>query len=121
MSDDKRSPKDLVLVHASTEDGKGVHVLRSRGNRVEAGVMRSLEHGRPIQGEVVKLKQRPEFPLLFDAETQVTADGKAAGDSPKASDGKAASGPAQVASDSYRKNYDAIWKRRSKKPNALPN
>jgi hypothetical protein len=111
-------PKDVVLVHARTDDGQGVHVIRSREERLEVGVMRPLEEGRPIQGEVVKLTQRPEFPMLFDAETQVVATGElpAVTSSKRAS----SSGPAQVASDKYRQNWDAIWKR-GKRPKELPN
>ena len=36
--------------------------------------MRPLQEGRPIQGEVVKIKQRAEMPNLFEAETQFTVD-----------------------------------------------
>jgi hypothetical protein len=109
----KPRSKDLVLVHGRSEDG-GMHVLRSREDRIESGVMRPLEQGRPIHGEVVKLKQRPECPLLFDAETQLADAGKPAPES------RASNGPAQVASDAYRKNYDAIWGR-AKRPSELPN
>ena len=114
-------PKDLVLVHGPTPDGKGVNVLRAREQRIELGTMRPLEEGRPIHGEVVKLTPRPELPILFDAETQFSAtDAQSTDETTPEATGRARSargttaGPAQVASDSYRKNWDAIWKRAPK-------
>jgi hypothetical protein len=107
-----KKAKDLVLVHGPAPDGNGVNVLRAREERLELGTMRPLEEGKPIHGEVVKLTQRREAPFLFDAETQVAAPSteETATPSEPAPRGTSA-GPAQVASDSYRKNWDAIWKR----------
>jgi hypothetical protein len=115
-----RKPKDLVLVHGPTDDGAGVNVLRARNDRVEVGTMRPLEEGRPIHGEVVKLTPRPEMPMLFEAETALLAQ-----DTPKQDKQKrkpaaepergTSAGPAQVASDTYRKNWDVIWKRPTKR------
>ena len=124
----KGKPKDLVLVHSATDDG-GVNVLRARDERLEVGTMRPLEDGRPIQGEVVKLKQRPEMPNLFDAETQFVSEAAPTTDTAakapqslpaRTTDTRGTSaGPAQVASDTYRKNWDTIWKPRQAK--RLPN
>jgi len=112
-----KKPKDLVLVHGPTADGTGVNVLRARKERLELGTMRPLQEGRPIHGEVVKLTPRPEFPLLFEAQTEVVTEGtsetpSANEASPKAQ--RTTDGPAQVASESYRRNWDAIWKRPAK-------
>jgi hypothetical protein len=118
----KKKPKDLVLVHGRTPDGNGVNVLRARDERLEIGTMRPLEEGRPILGEVVKLTPRPEFPLLFDAQTEFTTveeSPKDAAAKPVAEAARASVGPAQVASESYRRNWDAIWKRPSKTRSAL--
>jgi hypothetical protein len=120
-----RKPKDLVLVHGRTPDGNGLNVLRARDSQLEVGTVRPLEEGRSIQGEVVKLTARPEMPNLYEAETQyappAVATSSPTTDEPPASQGRPAShGPAQVASDAYRKNWDAIWKRPSKR-RALPN
>ena len=113
-----KKSKDLVLVHGPSPDGNGVNVLRARNQRLEVGTMRPLQHGRPIHGEVVKLTPRPETPMLFDAETEIEApvSNKAeAGASPTGDEHRGTSaGPAQVASDEYRRNWDAIWKRPSK-------
>ncbi len=106
-------------MHGPTSDGGGVNVLRARKQRLEIGTMRPLEHGRPINGEVVKLTPRPEMPHLYDAETEFTAPSPTneAGDpasSAASTEACGNAGPAQVASDTYRKNWDAIWKRTSK-------
>jgi hypothetical protein len=118
---DTPKKKDLVLVHSVTDDGNGVRVLRQREQTLEAGEMRPLEDGKPIRGEVVKLTRRPECPVLFDAETQLSTPTLA---EPKkerktAAATRSRAGPAQVASDSYRRNWDAVWKRRGKKPALL--
>jgi hypothetical protein len=98
----------------------GLNVLRARDQQLELGTMRPLEHGRAIHGEVVKLTPRPDVPNLYEAETQFTSPTAGAADD-KATDTVAAeprvegNGPAQVASDAYRKNWDVIWKRPSKR------
>jgi hypothetical protein len=115
-----RKSKDLVLVHGRTKDGTGLGVLRARDERLEMGTMRPLEEGKPIHGEVVKLTPRAEMPLLFDAETQFVAPEAIA---PKSTSDNAVvvAGPPQVASDAYRKNWDAIWKRPPSKRDKLAN
>ena len=91
---------DLVLIYSQSEDGKSYDVLRRRGDGIEAGRVRPLEEGKPIQGEVVRLKAREDSPVLFDVEVHHNA--------------RAASGrPAKVASDQYRRGWESIW---SKKP-----
>lgn len=101
--------KDIVLVHARTPDGKGLSVLRAREEGLEAGTLRPLEEGKPIQGEVVKLTPRPELPLLFDAETQVSVPGPEV--APADTGARRGTGPAQVATATYRKGWDAIFRR----------
>lgn len=104
---------DVVLVHGVTEDGRGLQVLRQRNDQVETGAIRPLEQGKPIQGEVVSLAPRKEHPLLCDVKVEVPA----LATEPRES--RSHSGPAQVASDRYRRNWDAIWKNRDKR--RLPN
>ena len=94
--------KDLALVVGPSPDGRGVHVLRRRSESatVEAGVLRPLEEGRAIAGEVVHLAPRPEAPFLFDCETdEELSTGHAARDV----------GPPRVATEEYRRGWDAIW------------
>jgi hypothetical protein len=92
----KRDLTDVVLVYGKSEDGRRYDVLRQRGTEVQAGTMRPLDEGKPIHGEVVRLKPREESPALFDIEVQH--------DMPS-STGR----PAKVATDQYRKGWESIW------------
>jgi hypothetical protein len=122
-----RAPSDVMLVHGVSEDGKALAVLRARNNTLEAGVVRALGEGEPIEGEVVKLKPRPECPVLCDVEVSVprgalTAKGGSDARTPARAGGAEPrrSGPAQVATARYRDNWDAIWQRKPGK-DELPN
>jgi hypothetical protein len=105
----KSRTEDVALVYGQSSDGAGVRVIRKRADRVELGEIRPLEHGKPLGGEVVQLRQRGEGPL-FDVEVQVPA--------PKAA-ALSSAGPAQVATDEYRRNWDAIWSKRKADPKLL--
>lgn len=116
VGDDTSSKKsdqpssDVVLIHGATEDGKGLQVLRAREQRIEVGQVRPLEHGKPVQGDIVRLRPRPGMPFICDVETQVELS-EAAPRPAASSDGArtAKKGPAQVASPAYRQNWDNIW------------
>jgi hypothetical protein len=101
---------DVALVCGVSGDGQGVDIIRKRGDRIETGTVRRLEQGKPIHGEVVRLRQRENTPLVYDVEVQVPAPAQSA---PTPS-----SGPAQVATDNYRRNWDAIYGRQ-RKPSLL--
>lgn len=90
--------RDVALLVGT--DGSDVHILRRRSEDapVEAGVLRPLEEGKPITGEVVTLRQRPELPLLFDVKTELESNSE-----------RPNGGPPQIATDAYRKGWDAIW------------
>lgn len=111
--------KDAILIQGVSEDGETMAVLRARENRLEAGVLRSVKEGSPVTGELLKLTPRPEFPLLCDVEVQVPAGAiNALGGSDmerKPSAESSLGRPAQVATDTYRENWDAIWRKPSKK------
>ncbi len=64
---------------------------------LQAGLVRPLEHGKPIHGEVVRLKPRDESPLLFDVDVQHDAGSVSLGR------------PAKVATAKYRSGWDSIW------------
>jgi hypothetical protein len=83
----------------------GTHILRRRSETspIEAGVLRPLREGKPIDGEVVSLTPRRDAPLLFDVKSELPDP------HPPRPPGE---GPVQVASDAYRKGWDAIWGRR---------
>lgn len=99
----KVAKKDLALVFGQSEDGEEVHILRRRADSttVEAGTLRPLREGKAITGEVVHLEPREDAPFLFDCETDEELSGPAAQ--------LHGAGPPQVATDEYRRGWDAIW------------
>ena len=102
--------RDVVLIHGTSADGKGLAVLRHRENRLERGLVLPIEHGKPIHGEVVTLKPRAEFPLICDVKVEYTPT-EHSGD--VAEDRRSlAKGPGQVATDTYRTNWDRIFQSR---------
>jgi hypothetical protein len=108
---------DVALIHGVTPDGEGLKILRARGDRLELGAIRPLREGAPITGEVVTLRPRPSFPALCDVETHFKpAEAVADRQEPAASAPVPRTGPAQVATDDYRRNWDAIWNRPEAKP-----
>jgi len=108
------SPPDVALVHRVTPDGT-LHVIRRRGDQLEAGALSPLREGAPIQGEVLSLRPRENFPLLCDVE--VLYKPPAAKPTDKPAPRAQRKGPAQVATDDYRDNWDSIWA--TKKSDAL--
>lgn len=107
--DEKSSPPsktDVVVLGPPTADGAGVHVLRAREERIEAGELRNLEEGRPITGEVLTLAPRKDSPRVFDVRESY---------SPNAPGAQKAKGPAQVATQAYRDNWDEVFARRPRK------
>lgn len=94
----------MVFVHGPAEGGDGYRVVRKRDDSIEIGEMRAVQEGRPLQGELVRLEPRAESERLFDVEVLVSRDELAANVG-----AGARSGPAQVATDAYRTNWDAIF------------
>jgi hypothetical protein len=109
---------DIALIHGVSPDG-AVKVIRRRGDRLEAGALTPLREGAPIHGEVVSLRPRENCPLLCDVDVLYTPPEPAvvAKAKPAARPAQRRKGPAQVATDSYRDNWDSIWSR--KKSDAL--
>jgi hypothetical protein len=108
---------DVALIHGVTPDGEGLKILRARGDRLELGAIRPLREGAPITGEVVTLRPRANFPALCDVETHFKPAEEANDRQEPAPSALAArTGPAQVATDEYRRNWDAIWKSSATKP-----
>ena len=105
--------KDVVMIHSPHDDGQGYNVLRMREGSLELGAIRNIREGAPIHGDVVSLSQRKENERLYNVETLVK--------SPRASE-PTRHGPAQVASDRYRTNWDNIFgKSRLPSGNDVPN
>lgn len=105
LSKSQARERDVVLVYGHSEDGRSYEVLRQRGDEVQAGTMRPLDQGKPIHGEVVRLRPREEAPLLFDVEVEHDA---------RPSPGR----PAKVATEQYRKGWESIWAKKGS-PQAL--
>lgn len=95
---------DVVLLHSPTEDGKGVRVLRAREGRIEAGEIRAIEEGRPLHGDVVKLKPREATPQICDVEVTYKLPRAEAAESAEAH-----VGPAKVTTSAYRSSWDRIF------------
>jgi hypothetical protein len=89
---------DIALVFGRNQDG--LHIIRRRDENapLEAGLLQPLVEGRPITGELISMKAREDVPFLFDVKSELPAP-----------ETKATPGPSQVATDSYRKGWDAIW------------
>jgi len=101
--------QDVVLIHGPTEDQAGLRVLRARPQGIEIGEVRPLEEGKPLTGEVVKLRPRPGAPRVCDVETQLSREelDRARG-APPPRLGHA--GPPRVTTEAYRANWEAIYR-----------
>jgi hypothetical protein len=88
------------MIHSPHDDGQGYNVLRMRDGSVELGAIRNIREGAPIHGDVVSLTQRKEHDRLYNVETLVKA--------PRPSE-PSRHGPAQVATDKYRTNWEQIF------------
>ena len=96
---------DVAWVQGFDEQRKELHILRQRNRTVEAGIVRPIEEGRPIDGDLVRLTPRPEFPLLCDVEEVLQHPDRPKDPPP----GHA--GPPMVASEAYRRGWDAAFAR----------
>ena len=94
------SGDDVVVITGKRANGDGMGVVRFRGGNVEVGAVQPLEDGKPIVGELVRLHPRPESPRVCDVEVELDA---------RPAEARRSSGPAQVATEAYRANWDAIW------------
>lgn len=113
MSDAPEKPKtDVVLLGPPTGDGEGVHVLRAREDRIEAGEVRPMKDGAPIHGEVVKLTPREGAPGVCDVEVSYAPPSSARAASAP-SHGARGKGPPKVATNGYREGWDEIFGKRA--------
>ncbi len=113
-----KQDQDVVMIHSATDDG-GYRVIRQRDNQLEVGTMHTLKDGQPIHGEVVSLTPRPEAPFVCDVKVEVPSpvhatDGAASAENTNKLRAmpepmRLKNGPAQVASDTYRRGWDDIW------------
>jgi hypothetical protein len=106
----QKPKEDVVFVHGPAESGEGLRVLRKRNDTLEIGEIRAVKEGRPLQGDLVQLKPRKDHDRLFDVDVLVSREeieGK--GTSTAALPPRSHAGPAQVANDAYRANWEAIF------------
>jgi hypothetical protein len=107
---DKRGARDVALLYAPTDDGKGARILRARDGTIEAGEVRPAKDGQPLQGgELVRLAPRPDAPCICDVHVLHEAR---QGDTPRSSSTAAVETtgrPAQVATEDYRVNWDRVF------------
>ncbi len=110
-SEPPRPKEDVLFVHSPAEGGEGYRVIRKRDDAVEVGEIRAVQEGKPLQGDLVKLKPRAEHDRLFDVEVVVSREeiGGYAGGARVANANRGHAGPAQVATDTYRSNWEAIF------------
>jgi hypothetical protein len=98
-----KPPQDVAILHGPTEDGEGARVLRLKHGTLYAGEVRPVREGQSVeQHELVRLR-----PLQEDSpvcEVEVLHDPNAA-----ANQKRRGQGPARVANDSYRKNWNAVF------------
>ena len=90
----------------SSVDGTRIIRRRSPDGPLEAGVLQPLREGKPIDGELVSLTPRTDVPFLFDVKTELPDRHAALRARARA---EKPDGPAQVASEAYRKGWDAVW------------
>lgn len=113
---ESRTSQDVALLYAPTEDGAGARILRARNGTIETGEVRPAKEGQPLnKGELVRLRPRSETPSICDVEviyreTPVVAPTPSGhGGAEPALAAVGLSGPAQVATESYRDNWDRIF------------
>jgi hypothetical protein len=99
---------DIALLGGTTEDG-GQRVVRLRPEGASLGELRPLQEGRPIHGEVLQLKPRQDAPWVCDVDVTVPAPAPREASSPPALPAPSRHGPAQVATPTYRDNWDRIF------------
>jgi hypothetical protein len=95
---------DVVVLGPPTADGGGVHVLRARNEQLEAGELRTIKEGKPIVGEIVSLAPRPDNPRVCDVRESYR---------PTSGSTPTRKGPAQVATQEYRDNWDEVFGKKS--------
>jgi hypothetical protein len=94
---------DVAMVLDRIEGHDAYRVLRRRrpDSDVELGTLRPLKEGRPIDGEVVSMQAREDLPFVYDVKTEL--------EDPRGERRATSDGPAQVATEQYRRGWEAIW------------
>jgi hypothetical protein len=108
----RKPPRDLAILQGPTEDGKGARVLRLKDGELSAGEIRPAREGEPLlDRELVRLTPVAEGTPVCEVQVLHAPPASAAGDSSI----KASQGPARVATESYRKNWSAVFGNKKKR------
>ena len=98
--DDKR---DVVMIARVDSTRNEIHVIKPVADGIEKAVLRPVEEGVPLMGDLVRLHPNPDFPMLAEIETVMRhPDGKSRAR-------RSSDGPPMVASEAYRRGWDAIF------------
>jgi len=104
LSDDKPPPgRDYAILGPPTGDG-GIHMIRHREDHTfESGVLRPVQEGKPISGEIIRLIPNEGEPG-YDVETIYSP---------------VSGGPAMVNSKPFREGWDRIFEKKDQKAEDL--
>ncbi|MDD9940470.1 MAG: hypothetical protein OXU20_05345 [Myxococcales bacterium] len=97
--------RDLAFVHGPTEDGEGARIIRCRDGELLAGEVRPLKEGQAVNEQTL-VRLRPVEPSSPVCEVEVVHDPAEAQGAQKA---RHRAGPAQVATDTYRRNWQQVF------------
>jgi hypothetical protein len=96
----KKRTQDVALLYAPTDDEKGARFVRAKNGQLQAGEVRPLGQGQSPNGqELVRMHPRASMPGLCDVEVIHPAE------TPM----RDTQGPAQVASQRYRDNWEVTF------------
>jgi hypothetical protein len=105
---DKAGADDVILIHGFDPRRRELHVVRSRDGDIGLGIVRPVEEGRPIDGDIVRLKPRKDLPLLCDVEHVLSIPDTPTRPAPA---GRSHPGPARVSSEEYRRGWEQVFGR----------
>ncbi len=104
--------RDIAILGAPTEDGRGAQLLRVREGQVSTGELRPVKEGQPITGsEVVRLHPLDESKRICEVEVLHAP----ASEKRTEQAGTTLARPARIATKSYRKNWSTIFEAKRKK------
>lgn len=108
----RKPPRDLAILQGPTEDGKGARVLRLKDGELSAGEIRPAREGEPIADrELVKLTPLHEGAPVCEVEVLHAPQRPER----PSEDKPAQQRPARVSTESYRKNWAAVFGAKKKR------
>lgn len=97
-----KKSKDVAVLQGPTEDGEGARIIRFRDGTVSAGEVRPMKEGQALnQQELLRLKPMKNDPAICEVEVLHEPTRR-----------KSKAGPAQVATDTYRRNWSQVFGKR---------